>query len=178
MQVACGVECALVIGKNTVAKKQKKADIEYKRVFLSDDLRHQHKLTQVVFNKLRVLQEKQWFAERGREPECTSCAKTKMDWACGHFKTRGSQPALRYDVQNTFLQCNRYCNSALSGNINGNKTTRGYIQGLKDRFGDEEAGLIINYCESNTQIKKWTGGELQEMRAQFNKEIREINNDG
>ena len=97
-----------------------------------------------------------------------------MDFCCGHLKSRGAQGNLRYDVNNTFLQCNRYCNMALSGNIEGNKNTRGYKVGLVERFGEEEAKRILDYCEGNTQVKKWTGSELQELRARFNKQIKEL----
>ena len=126
-------------------------------------------------NKLRVLQEKQWFKERGLEPTCISCGKPNMDWCCGHFKTRGAQPELRYDPKNTFLQCNRYCNMALSGNIEGNKNTRGYKQGLIERFGDE-GQEILDYLDSPHDIKKWTWQELEELRTEINKKIRELEN--
>lgn len=122
---------------------------------------------------MRVLQEKLWFKARGLEPECISCSKQNMDWCCGHFKTRGSQRELAYDEKNTYLQCNRYCNKGLSGNINGNKTTRGYIQGLIDRFGQEQANEIIEYCEQK-RVKKWHWQELEEMRKRFNAEIRRL----
>ena len=142
-----------------------------------NDIPHQHKLTQAIYNKLRVLQEKEWFKSRGLEPECISCGKTNMDWCCGHFKTRGSQGNLRYVQENTYLQCNKYCNMSLSGNINGTKTTRGYVQGLEDRFGLLEATRIINFCESNTQVRKWTGLELEQMRKEFNLEIKKYLNE-
>ena len=95
-----------------------------------------------------------------------------MDWCCGHFKTRGAQSNLRYDKNNTFLQCNRYCNMGLSGNISGDKNTRGYIQGLFDRFGKRRAQEIIDYCETETSPRKFTGLELESMRKEFNKQIK------
>ena len=161
--------------KKIEAKKKDKEFKERKAKFDLNDLPKQHKLTQTVFNRLRVLQELKWFKDRGLEPECISCGKTNMDFCCGHFKSRGAQGNLRYDVNNTFLQCNRYCNMALSGNIEGNKNTRGYKVGLVERFGEEEAKRIIDYCEKNTQIKKWTGSELQELRINFNKQIKKLN---
>jgi hypothetical protein len=138
-----------------------------------ENLSWQHDRTQAAFNKMRVLQEKLWFKERGLEPECISCGKQNMDWCCGHLKTRGSQRELAYDERNTYLQCNRYCNKGLSGNINGNKTTRGYLQGLRDRFGDECADEIIAYLERK-RVKKWSWQELEEMRKRFNAEIRRL----
>ena len=63
---------------------------------------------------------------------------------------------------------------ALSGNISGNKNTCGYTEGLILRFGVEDALVVVDYCEINTQAKKWNGLELAEMRRKFNKEIRSL----
>lgn len=161
-------------GAAIIRKSADKAFNKKKKSFRLSDTNHQHNLTQATYNRLRVLQEKKWFTDRGLEPECISCKKTNMDWCCGHFKTRGSQGNIRYEEDNTKLQCNRYCNKGLSGNINGNKTTRGYIQGLIERFGDDEANRIIEFCETSTAARKWTGEELQQMRKEFNKQIREL----
>jgi hypothetical protein len=62
----------------------------------------------------------------------------------------------------------------LSGDIEGTKTTRGYKQGLKERFGEEEVQTIIDYCESNTAPVKWSWEELEKNRAKYNARIREI----
>ena len=172
----CNFDHAVKFGKHKAQedkqKATKKKHTARKKAFRLNETTHQHKLTQAVFNKLRVIEEKLWFSNKGLEPTCISCGKPNMDWCCGHFKTRGSQGNLRYDRNNTFLQCNRYCNMALSGNINGNKTTHGYIKGLLERFGDDKANEIIDYCTTNTKPKKWTGEELAEMRADFNRLIK------
>lgn len=142
------------------------------------DLKWQHKLTQKAFNRMRVLEELIWFKRRGIEPECISCGRPLGgdQWCCGHFKTRGAQPGLRYDPKNTYLQHNHRCNMNLSGDIEGTKTTRGYKQGLKERFGEEEGQAIIDYCESNTAPVKLDWEELEKMRSQFNERIRELEN--
>ena len=163
--------------KHAYANKQKGSDKihkERKVAFKVNDVDHQHDLTQVVFNKLRRLKEFKWFADMNMEPECISCGKKDMDWCCGHFKTRGSQSNIRYDKRNTYLQCNFRCNRHLSGNIEGNKTTRGFKQGLVDRFGKEEALNIINYCTNATEVRRWTGPELVKMRREFSKQIRQL----
>ena len=181
LATVCSVPCAAELGKSSREKKERKEikiknteRQDKKRIFNENDLSKQHKLTKTVFNRLRVLQEKKWFADRGLWPECISCGKEDMDWCCGHFKTVGSQGNLRYDLMNTYLQCNWACNKNLSGNIEGNKTSRGYKQGLRDRFGDDEGSRIIEYCETNTEVKKWIGVELKEMRKEFSRQIREI----
>jgi len=170
----CNYEGAASYGYKNKAKGKKIKHAAQKKSFRLSDTKKQLDLTQKSFNRLRVLQEKKWFADRSLEPECISCKKKNMDWCCGHFKTVGAQGVLRYAQENTYLQCNRYCNMGLSGNISGNKTTRGYIQGLHDRFGTVEASRIIEYCEVSTQVKKWTGAELSELRKSFNEQIREL----
>jgi len=173
-KVCYNIKCALTLVEFDKSKKEIKKRQDKKRIFNENDLSKQHKLTKTVFNKLRVLQDKKWFADRGLKPSCISCGKTNMDWCCGHFKTVGSQGNLRYDLMNTYLQCNWACNKNLSGNIEGSKTSRGYKQGLRERFGEDEGNKIIEYCETNTEVKKWTGTELKEMRKEFSKQIREL----
>ena len=97
-----------------------------------------------------------------------------MDWCCGHYKTVGAQGVLRYDPKNTMLQCNRYCNMGLSGNISGTKTTIGYTKGLAHRLGDDEALWVLDYLGVTTETKKWTPDELELIRSNANKRIREL----
>lgn len=170
----CSAPCAIALVKKEKQEKDDRKHRDKKKTFMLNDTTHQHKLTQTVFNKLRVMEEKKWFKDRGLNPSCISCGKENMDWCCGHFKTRGSQGNLRYDRKNTFIQCNRFCNMALSGNIEGNKATIGYKKGLAKRFGEEEAASIITYCETNKETRKWSGDELLGMREVFNKQIRAL----
>lgn len=167
-------EQARLKAKAKQVKQIKKENSKALRDLNRSTLSWQHKHTQRVFNRMRVLQELKWFKDRGLEPTCISCNKTDMDWCCGHLKTVGAQGVLRYSKFNTFLQCNRYCNKGLSGNINGNKTTRGYLQGLLDRFGEKAGESIINRCESYSESSKWTCEELEEMRKCFSEEVRKL----
>jgi len=181
MAVVCSVSCArelTEINKAKVVAKEEKAfraeTTKLKKAFYSNDVRKQHELTQPVFNKMRRLEELKWFHERGLKPVCISCGKENMDWCCGHMKTVAAQGNLRYDPINTYLQCNKYCNNSLSGNIEGNKNTRGYKKGLLHRFGYTDGSWIIDYCETHTEVKKWQCDELIERRQFFNKRIREL----
>jgi len=62
----------------------------------------------------------------------------------------------------------------MSGDMEGTKTTRGYKNGLRERVGAAEGQLIVDYCDSHTETKKWTCDELEGLRAQFNQRIREL----
>ena len=174
----CNLECFQKKGVKLLKKvgidrsKAARKDLkEFNRV----DVAWQHKTCQPVFNRSRVLEELQWFDEQGIEPYCISCGKTKMDWCCGHYKTVGSARVIRYDRVNTYLQCNRYCNKALSGNIEGNKTTHGYKQGLLSRFGKSKGQEIMDYCAKKQHEKrKWTWQEVEQIKIESSEISRKI----
>lgn len=178
----CSPTCALEFAREKARIKEQKAkkasakkDRKDLRDFNRKDLWWQHKLTQKAFNRMRVLEELKWFKDRGLTPTCISCDKPNMDWCCGHYKTVGAHPELRYSRLNTMLQCNRYCNMALSGNISGNKTTRGYTQGVIDRLGKESTECRDFILGSESQkITKYTWQRLEEMRKEFNQRIKEL----
>jgi hypothetical protein len=180
-QPTCSPACALQYTRAKTAAKAKyarakagKRNRQDLRELNQRDLRWQHKQTQKTFNRMRVLEELLWFKERGLAPTCISCGKANMDWCCGHHKTVGAQGGLRYSRENTFLQCNRYCNMGLSGNIEGNKSTRGYKVGLIERFGAEEGQRIIDLCAVDTKPIKWEWQKLDAARAIYNKKIRDL----
>lgn len=153
-------------------KNQSRARKEAKRT----DLNWQHKLTQQSFNKMRVLEELLWFKERGEVATCISCNQPlgKDQWACGHYKTRGHNPSLRYDPKNTYLQHNYRCNRQMSGDIHGTSTTRGFTQGILERFGQVNGQARLDYCEKNTRQYAWHWRELEDQRALYNKKIKAL----
>lgn len=162
-------------------KKQREKDEQWrkslpksKREMNRRDLKWQEDRTQAAFNQMRVLQEKIWFAERGIEPYCISCQKTNMDWCCGHYTSRGASKRLQFDELNTYLQCNKACNESLSANKEGTRTSIGYTEGLKARFGESKGQKIIDYCTSNYKPIKRTAEEYESMRKRFNAEIRRL----
>lgn len=160
------------IGRDHKAKEARTNKREYYR----KDVKWQHKKTQPVFNKMRVLQERLYYIKQGLEPICISCSKTigGDQWCCGHFKTVGAQGRLRYDEKNTHLQHNHSCNMHLSGDIAGTKNTHGYREGLLIRYGAEKGKEIIEYCESNQSPYKWTWQEVEQIRTDCNAEIRKL----
>ena len=138
------------------------------------DLKWQEDHTQTAFNKMRVQQELIWFYSRNIEPYCISCQKTKMDFCCGHNKTRGSNSFLQFDESNTMLQCNRACNESLSGNINGNYHSIGYLEGLRLRFGEVDGQSIIDYCDTSPTVCKRTVEDFESLRKGYNQMFRKL----
>ena len=180
--IDCATGYAQAAARRSVEKRMRKAEqvgrVERKatKKAVKDlnrkDIRWQHKQTQPVFNRMRVLQELRFFHRIGREPTCVSCQKPLGgdQWCCGHFKTAGGNGRLRYDNNNTFLQHNYYCNMAKSGDIESYK--HGLITG--PRFTEEKGREIIAYCEANTGPYKWGWEELEEMRKCFAATVREL----
>ena len=112
--------------------------------------------TQDAFNRMRRLEELEWFYIRGLKPTCISCGQPlgNDQWCCGHMKSVGSNSRLRFSRINTHLQHNYRCNQNLSGDIAGTSKTHGYHQGLVNRFGEERANRIIQICERQNKAKK------------------------
>ncbi len=163
------IKCAQEYARHTQKKKQEKMWRKEKSEWeIDNDKRKQKNMTQSVFNRLRVLEEKIWFAERGLEPVCISCGKPNMDWCCGHYKTRGSHPELAFDRKNTFLQCNNHCNKHKSGNI------QGYTAGLLERFGQDEGNAILDYLKSPHEALRMSGRDYYEMRLKLLSEEKEL----
>jgi hypothetical protein len=158
-------------GREDERKMARAGVLKLKRETLS----WQESKTQDAFNLMRKAEEILWFQDNNLEITCISCGKPKGRdiWACGHYKTQGGNSRLRYDRVNTYIQHNARCNSELSGDIEGTKTTHGYKVGLKRRFGDEEGQKIIDYCDANTHPIKRTCEELQQMRKEFNQCYRD-----
>lgn len=152
--------------------KAHKAAMDAKRT----DIQWQHKRTQLAFNKMRVLEELQWFKERGLEPTCISCGKGLGgdQWACGHYKTMGGNHALRYDPKNTYLQHNHRCNKMMSGDIHGTASTPGFRQGILNRFGQVNGQALLDYCEQEHPRYVWHWRELEDMRKVLNQKITRL----
>lgn len=180
----CSMACALDYVDKNKAKKAKREIANREKSYRKDliefnrkDVKWQKKQCQPVFNKLRRLQEFKWFKDNGLESTCISCGKPLGGdvWANGHYKSVGSSSYLRFDFQNSYLQHNKRCNSALAGNISGTATTHGYKQGLINRFGEFKANEIMDYCERFASVvHRFEWQDLERMRKEWNKEIREL----
>lgn len=112
----------------------------------------------------------------GRNPYCCSCLTEKQDiqYAAGHFKTVGAHPELALNEFQIWLQCNRYCNMGLSGNIYGNKHSPGYLKFMIDKFGQDYVDSL-----DGRPVAKYTVDELREIKSlysyfanQLEKELR------
>jgi hypothetical protein len=173
-------ECAAKVAIESMKKKRvqesvqkEKAVRKHKKDFYANDTSKQLALTQKSFNRMIKLEE----FIRLDEPQCISCGKaatiSNLGMFCaGHLKTVGAHNELRFNTLNVRIQCNFYCNSGLSGNINGNKNTHGYLQGLIMRIGQDGYDSTMLKLERKNLDFTRSAADLQIVRRWCNARIR------
>lgn len=183
----CNVECmslhGLEKGRQALERKRKadelgikKRNQSFKRKVELKDTRGQSEKTQAAFNKAFKLEELWRCAQSGEQPVCISCSKPwtpykNYDFATGHYYSRGSRKDIAMNNKNCELQCNSYCNSALSANKNGEGKTHGYDAGLVMRYGEIEAEKRLNNLKPVRSFN-WTGEDYETLRKWLNARAR------
>ncbi|MNF79349.1 Bacteriophage Lambda NinG protein [compost metagenome] len=163
-QTVCGeIECAIAHGqseKGRATTRRALADVERREIKVRKEKlksRADHlKDTQVAFNA--------WVRERDAELPCISCGRHhRGKYDAGHYRTVGSNPALRFEPLNCHRQCSP-CNTQLSGNIVN------YRIALVKRIGAE----AVDWLEGPHEPKKYTIEELKAMTADYRAKTREL----
>lgn len=106
---------------------------------------------------------------------CVSCGRNDGEvmaqavggtWDCGHYRSVGASPELRFEPLNAHRQCKR-CNRDLSGNIVP------FRMELRRRIGDD----LLNWLEGNHPPKKYTIEDLEEIKRKYRRMARELKRD-
>jgi hypothetical protein len=158
----CSLQHAVDYGRAKAKNAKEKArstahNIQKAKVKL-EDIRHQHKLTQSTVNRLCLL------LDQGKP--CISCGRPDQGGRmrnASHFKSRGANSFLRYDLRGLHASCVP-CNLYQSGNIEG------YRSGLLERYGS----AIVEYLDTSPRVRAWTTSELIQMRSEVAEEIRRL----
>jgi hypothetical protein len=167
LQAACGVECARAIAEKKKAKdgaKAARAEASADKVKREDlkTLPQLLKEAQHAFNAF----------VRSRDlgkPCIDRCGAVMRDGAvgggfdCGHYRSVGSAPHLRFDERNAHGQAKK-CNQWLAGRAVD------YRVGLIERLG-LEAVLAL---EASNAAHKWTRDEVRAIRDQYRAKVREL----
>jgi len=162
LQRACSPECAIQHAKAKAATAERKAQAADRRATKAklDALRTKPqlvKLAQQAFNS--------YIRARDAGKPCISCGKPlgtqPNTYDCGHYRSIGSAPHLRFAEDNAHGQC-KYCNNHLSGNHVA------YRQGLLERLGESAVELI----ERDATLRKYTHAGLIELARQYREMAR------
>ena len=161
LQVACGVTCALALARASQEKQRKALDqIERREIRVrkqklksrADYMRE----AQVAFNA--------YVRERDRLLPCISCGRHHQGkYDAGHYRTVGSNPALRFEPLNCHKQCVP-CNQHKSGDIVN------YRINLAVKISADK----VAWLEGPHEPKKYTIEELKALKAHYRALLREM----
>ncbi|MCM2493293.1 recombination protein NinG [Burkholderia glumae] len=157
----CSVPCAIAWSDRAKAKKAAQAQRAERK-----DLRERLEKAKTRGEHLRELQGafNAWVRARDDGRTCISCRRrTKGQWHAGHYRSVGSEPALRFEPDNVHLQCAR-CNLHLSGNLIK------YRINLIKKIGIER----VEWLEGPHVPKKLTIAEIQDMKQFYRAEVRRM----
>lgn len=165
-QLVCSIPCAKAAGPSLKAKKRaaerRKETREAKRRLKT---RSDHmKEAQRAFNA--------YIRERDQGRPCISCGRNDGEvraqavggtWDCGHYRSVGASPELRFEPLNAHRQCKR-CNRDMSGRVVD------YRINLIERIGQ----AALDWLEGPHDPKKYTIQDLIEIKLTFTKMKREL----
>lgn len=157
----CGPDCATV---HTAAERKRLDAKQTRERRQALKTRGDHIAdTQAAFNAL--------VRYRDRNETCISCHTVLAALAgqpgggydCGHYRSRGSAPHLRFDLRNAHGQCKK-CNLYRAGNA------ADYRLGLIARIGLE----AVEALECDQAGGGWTIPELLAMKADFRAQLKKL----
>lgn len=160
LQKACSLPCALKYAEQQREKKERKWVREEKQRLKTK--REVMPEAQRAFNR--------FIRERDYEEPCISCGQYKTDdrftgglWDCGHYRSTGSAPHLRFNEDNAHKQC-VLCNRDKSGNAVD------YRINLINRIGLER----VEALECNNESVKWTKEDLEDIKKHYSREANRL----
>jgi len=139
----------------------KKRRNELKKKVRDEDRSYWLKKAQQSFNA--------YIRHRDADLPCISCDSNPNDknlmtgsrWDCGHYRSVGANPELRFEELNTAKQCVK-CNRDLSGNVVN------YRIGLVKRIGIEK----VEWIEGPHSPKKYTIDELKAIDKKYRELVK------
>lgn len=163
MQVVCSPLCAQSYAAKVAAQKAARANRAERK-----SMREAIEKAKTRGTHLNELQTafNAWIRVRDAGLPCISCgrpASWQGQWDAGHYRSRGSSPALRFDPSNVHKQCGP-CNVHLSGNLIP------YRVNLLKKVGLPE----VERLEGPHEPMKYTIAEILEMKAFYRAEVRRI----
>lgn len=161
MQKVCGPKCAADWSAKVAAQKAARANRAERK-----SIREALEKAKTRGTHLKELQSafNAWIRARDAGQPCISCGRHHQgQWHAGHYRSVGSEPALRFEPDNCHLQC-APCNTHLSGNLVM------YRKNLIEKIGLER----VEWLEGPHEAKKLTVPELQEMKAFYRAEVRRM----
>lgn len=171
MQVVCSPACALKLAKAKSEKYAQEAKRQQKR---SDRARKEALLSKSDWLKRAQKAFNAYIRERDKDLPCISCDimatkdrrylyYTGGYWDCGHYRSVGSCPELRFEPLNAHKQCKR-CNSQLSGNVVEYRTR------LLQRIGADK----LAWVEGSHEPKRYRIDDLKAIEREYKDKLKAL----
>lgn len=166
LQTVCCVECAFEQAKFARAKDEKTKKIEEHR---ADKERRERMKTLRDWTKEAQIAFNAYIRERDKFSPCICCGKPLESggiggsFDCGHYRSVGSAPHLRFDERNAHgqrKQCNRY----------GAGRAVDYRIGLIARLGADS----VESLESDQQPRHYSIEELKAIKSKYTAKLKEL----
>lgn len=160
-QAVCSPKCGLAIKEMNQTKARKAlAEVGRKELRAAKERvkpRSQYmREAQAAFNA--------WVRERDAKLPCISCGRLHQGkYDAGHYRTVGSNPALRFEPFNCHKQCVP-CNQHKSGDIVN------YRINLVLRIGAE----AVSWIEGPHEPRKYTIDDLKAIKAEYRAKTKEL----
>jgi hypothetical protein len=161
MSKVCSVPCSLEWARRIAAKNAARKEREERR-----ESRETREKLKTRGGHLRELQAafNAWIRVRDHGQPCISCGRFHQgQWHAGHYRSVGSEPALRFEPDNVHLQC-APCNTHLSGNLIP------YRVNLIRKVGLER----VEWLEGPHEPIKLTISEIVQMKSHYRAEVRRL----
>ena len=169
-QVVCSPICAVAWTRLKKKKAKEKANRKAVRDLRANDRSYRLAQAQMWFNKFIRL--------RDRNENCISCGKTDYEientiggkWDCGHFRSVGSCPELRFEEKNAYKQC-KSCNGGSGKYTRKNYTvSQEYEERLAKRVGQD----IVDWLNGPHKAKHYTIDDLWKIERYYKKKCKEL----
>jgi hypothetical protein len=168
LQKVCGPACAQVHARFLADKKQARKDAA-ERATTREKLKALETYPQLVEKAQAAFNA--FVRARDAGKLCISC-NTRLPeggvgggFDCGHYRSRGSAPHMRFVEDNAHGQCKK-CNRYMSGNAVE------YRKGLIDRIGI----VRVEQLERDQTLRKYTREGLEEIVKHYRTEARKLKN--
>lgn len=165
-QTACGIDCAMQLAHE---KKVKLAECDRLDTVRKDRVRKERLKTRRDWEKEAQTAFNAFIRARDKDMPCICCGLPLSAgdvggaYDCGHYRSVGSAPHLRFNEDNAHAQrkqCNRW----------GAGRAVDYRLGLIERIGLAR----VEALEADQTLRKYTADELRAIRDEYRQKLREL----
>lgn len=170
-------QCGLTFSRQQKVEKEAR-EIRKQERLQRDDLR-QRRLALKTDRELRAEAQREFngfIRARDFDQPCISCGETNPpdlhggQWDCGHFKTVGGFPELRFVECNAYRQC-KSCNAgAAKYGAKAASVERMYQESLVRRYGQE----LVDWLDGPHEMTNYRRDDFIRIRDEYRQKTKEL----